>query len=74
MKRMNKLSKEVGEKHDNYKASRLKGERDHRTSQVLLVFCVIITIALFSYGLGYFKDEEDVDEKGKKVFKSKVNI
>ena len=75
MKRMNKLSAEVGKRHEGNKESRLKGERDHRTSQVLLCFCVILAIVLFSFGLNYFKfEEEEVDDNGKKIFKSKVNI
>lgn len=62
MKRMNKLSEEIGEEHDKNRGSRLQEKKQNRTSSVLLAISVILTIILFSFGINQFVLEDEDKE------------
>lgn len=62
MKRMNKLSQEIGERHDRQKTDRLKNEKDSRTSTVLIVVSIIIALGLVSLGINHFVTDKESKE------------
>ena len=79
MARMNKISEEIGERHDRDKLTRLSSMKSSRFTQVLVVFGLVLLVTLASFilsCLGSKKKEEGSEERaedegvGKRVGKA----
>ena len=66
MAKMNKLSEEIGERHDREKLTKLKEKKSQRYTQVLAAFGVLLLVMLVSFVLSCRakkdKDSEVEDE------------
>jgi len=63
MAKMNKLSEEIGEKHDKDKVLRMNTNKNNRLKQVIVVAGIIMVVMLVSFALTCInnkkKDEDD---------------
>jgi len=69
MAKMNKLSEEIGERHDREKLTRLSGKKSQRSSQVLVALGCILALVLGSFILtcGAKKGKNAEAEEDEKV-------
>ena len=62
MARMNKISEEIGERHDRDKLTRLKEMKSSRFTQVLFAFGILLLIMLISFLLSCLGSKKKLDE------------